>query len=145
MGRLLIQDLVDLAKIRGWARLFASHLGTFQTILRSPAYKACSHTMQRPKIVENSGAAIELKARSQPTGTRLSSRTSDGSDLGPCSVGTDVLLSRSPLSVRSTDMGLEIIPSVLGNDGKEIRTIEQSAVPTIASRVIVLRISPSHP
>ena len=42
-------------------------------------------------------------------------------------------------------MGLETIPSVLGNDGKEIRTIEQSAVPTIAIRVIVLRISPSHP
>jgi hypothetical protein len=106
---------------------------------------ACGHARQRPKIVEKSDGDIELKARSQPTGTRFSARTSDGCDLGPLLIGADTLFSRSPLSVRSTDMGLEIIPSVLGNDGKEIRTIEQSAVPTIASRVIVLRISPSHP
>ena len=86
------------------------------------------------------GDDIELKARSQPTRTRFSARMSDGRDLGPCLVGADVLLSRSPLSVRSTNMGLEIIPSVLGNDGREIRTIEQSAVPTIASS----RYGPAH-
>jgi hypothetical protein len=125
-------------------------LGTIQIIRHlasSPSRSgtACNYTRQRPKIAENWGDDIELKARTQPTGTRFSARVSDGRDLGPCLVSADVLLSRSPLSVRSTDMGLEIIPSVLGNDGKEIRTIEQSAVPTIAIRVIVLRISPSHP
>jgi hypothetical protein len=124
-------------------------LGTIQIIRRSASSPsrfgtACNYTRQRPKIVEKSGDDIELKARSQPTRTRFSARMSDGRDLGPCLVGADVLLSRSPLSVRSTNMGLEIIPSVLGNDGREIRTIEQSAVPTIASRVMVLRISPSH-
>ena len=34
---------------------------------------------------------------------------------------------------------------MLGNDGNEIRTIEQSAVATIASRLIAPRISPSDP
>ena len=108
---------------------------------------ACGHTRQRPKIVEKSDGDIELKARSQPTGTRFSACTSDGCDLGPLLIGADTL-SRSPLSVRSTDMGLEIIPSVLGNDGNdgnEIRVIVQSAVAKMVRRITDLRISPSHP
>ena len=101
--------------------------------------------MQRPKRAENWGDDIELKARSQPKGTFLPVRISDGCDLCPFSLGADALLSRSPLSARSTNCGLKTIPSVQGNDGPEIRTIELSAVATIASRVIVLRINPSHP
>jgi hypothetical protein len=107
--------------------------------------KTDNYTRQRPKSVENCGADIELKARSQPMGTCLPARSSDGCDLGSFFAGAGALVSRSPLSARSTNCGLKTIPSVLGNDGKEIRTIEQSAVATIASRVIVLRISPSHP
>ena len=107
--------------------------------------KTDNYTRQRPKSVENCGADIELKARSQPTGTCLPARFSDGCDLGSFFAGAGALVSRSPLSARSTNCGLKTIPSVLGNDGKEIRTIEQSAVATIASRVIVLRINPSHP
>jgi hypothetical protein len=106
---------------------------------------AGNYTRQRPKSVENCGDDVELKARSQPMGTRLLARSSDGCDLGLFLPGAGALVSRSPLSARSTNCGLETIPSVLGNDGKEIRTIEQSAVDIIASRVIVLRISLSHP
>jgi hypothetical protein len=106
---------------------------------------AGNYTRQRPKSVENCGDDVELKARSQPMGTCLPARSSDGCDLGRSLPGPGALLSRSPLSARSTNCGLETIPSVLGNDGKEIRTIEQSTVDTIASRVIVLRISLSHP
>jgi hypothetical protein len=40
---------------------------------------------------------------------------------------------------------LETISSVLGNDGNEIRVIEQSAVATMVRRITDLRISPSHP
>jgi hypothetical protein len=105
---------------------------------------AGNYTRQRPKSAENCGADVELKARSQPMGTCLLARSSDGSDLGPFLPGAGAL-ARSPLSARSTNCGLGTIPSALGNDGKEIRTIEQSAVDTIASRVIVLRISLSHP
>ena len=107
--------------------------------------KTDNYARQRPKSVENCGADIELKTRSQPRGTCLPARSSDGCDLGSFFAGAGALVSRSPLSARSTNCGLKTIPSVLGNDGKEIRTIEQSAVATIASRVIVLRISPSHP
>src|ERR1700722_10034401 len=98
--------------------------------------------MQRPKSAENCGADIELKARSQPMGTCLPARSSGGCDLGSFFAGAGALVSRSPLSARSTNCGLENIPKGPGNDGKEIRTIEQSALATIASRVIVLRISP---
>jgi len=78
-------------------------------------------------------------------GTRLPARSSDGCDLGPCLAGAGALVSRSPLSARSTNCGLETIPSVLGNDGNEIRVIEQSAVATMVRRITDLRISPSHP
>ena len=69
-------------------------------------------------------------------GTRLDARSSDGGDLNPFWVGAGAgaLVSRSPLSARSTDCGLIAIPSVLGKEGKEIKTIEQSAVATIARR-----------
>ena len=78
-------------------------------------------------------------------GTCLSARWSDGCDLGPFLAGAGALVSRSPLSARSTNCGLETIPSVLGNDGNEIRVIEQSAVATMVRRITDLRISPSHP
>ena len=103
------------------------------------------YATHRPKSVENSGEDIELKARSQPIGTCLPARSSDGRDLDPFLAGAAALISRSPLSARSINCGLKAITSVLGNDGYEIRTIEQSAVAIIASRVIVLRISPSRP
>ena len=64
-------------------------------------------------------------------GTCLSARWSDGCELGPFLAGAGALVSRSPLSARSTNCGLETIPSVLGNDGNEIRVIEQSAVATM--------------
>ena len=102
--------------------------------------KTDNYTRQRPKSVENCGADIELKARSQPMGTCLPARSSDGCDLGSFFAGAGALVSRSPLSARSTNCGLKTIPSVLGNDGKEIRTIEQSAVATIASS----RYCPAH-
>jgi hypothetical protein len=82
-------------------------------------------------------------------GTRLDARSSDGCDLGPFLVGAGAgagaLVSRSPLSARSTDGGVKAIPIVLGDDGNEMRTIEQSAVATIASRDIVLRIASPIP
>ena len=78
-------------------------------------------------------------------GTCLPARSSDGCDLGPFLAGAGALVSRSPLSARSTNCGLETIPSVLGNDGNEIRVIEQSAVATMVRRITDLRISPSHP
>ena len=81
-------------------------------------------------------------------GTCLSARWSDGCELGPFLAGAGALVSRSPLSARSTNCGLETIPSVLGNDGNdgnEIRVIEQSAVATMVRRITDLRISPSHP
>ena len=107
--------------------------------------KTDNYTRQRPKSVENCGADIELKTRSQPRGTCLPARSSDGCDLGSFFAGAGALVSRSPLSARSTNCGLETIPSVLGNDGNEIRTIEQSAVATMVRRITDLRISPSHP
>src|SRR5262249_54146429 len=112
---------------------------------RSRSSTARIYTRQRPKIVENCRDDIELKARSQPTGTRFSARKSDGCDLGPFLASSGALLSRSPLSVRSTNWNLETIPSVLGNDGNETRIIEQSANAAIAHRVTVLCIIPSHP
>ena len=78
-------------------------------------------------------------------GTRLPARSSDGCDLGPFLAGAGALVSRSPLSARSTNCGLETIPSVLGNDGNEIRVIVQSAVAKMVRRITDLRISPSHP
>lgn len=96
--------------------------------------KITTYTKQRPNSVENSGEDIELKARSQPTGTCLPIRTSPGCDLGPFLTGAGALISRSRLP-RSTNCNLGTIPSVLGNDGNEIRTIEASAVATIANRV----------
>jgi hypothetical protein len=106
--------------------------------------KTDNYTRQRPKSVENCGDDVELKARSQPMGTCLPARSSDGCDLGPF-LSAGALVSRSPLSARSTNCGLETIPSVLGNDGNEIRVIEQSAVATMVRRITDLRISPSHP
>jgi hypothetical protein len=78
-------------------------------------------------------------------GTSLPARSSDGCDLGPFLAGAGALVSRSPLSARSTNCGLETIPSVLGNDGNEIRVIEQSAVAKMVRRITDLRISPSRP
>ena len=81
-------------------------------------------------------------------GTSLPARSSDGCDLGPFLAGAGALVSRSPLSARSTNCGLETIPSVLGNDGNdgnEIRVIVQSAVAKMVRRITDLRISPSHP
>jgi hypothetical protein len=101
-----------------------------------------NYTRQRPKIVENCGDDIELKDRSQPMGT-LCALTKDGCDFAPILPAAGALVSRSPLSVRSTSCGLEIIPTVLGNEGNEARTIKPSAVTTIAHRT-VLRINPSH-
>jgi hypothetical protein len=107
--------------------------------------KTSNYTKQRPKSVENCDPDIELKARSQPIGTFLPTRSSDGCDLGPLLAGVGALVSRSPLSARSTNCSLDTVPRVLGNDGKEMRMIEQSAVDPIAKRAIVLSISPSHP
>jgi hypothetical protein len=107
-------------------------------VLRAPE----NYTRQRPESVENCGDAVELKARSQPRGTCLPARSSDGCDLGSFFAGAGALVSRSPLSARSTNWGLDTIPSALGNEGNEIRTIEQSAIDTIASRVIFLLIDP---
>src|SRR5262249_19253856 len=86
-----------------------------------------------------------LKARSQPMGTLLPASSSDGFDLGPFLAGAGTLGSRSPLSARSTTCNFDTTPSVLGKEGKEIRTIEQSAVASTARRSTVLRIKPSHP
>ena len=80
--------------------------------------KTDNYTRQRPKSVENCGADIKLKTRSQPRGTCLPARSSDGCDLGSFFAGAGALVSRSPLSARSTNCGLKTIPSVLGNDGK---------------------------
>jgi hypothetical protein len=108
--------------------------------------KTSNYTKQRPKSVENCGPDIELKALSQPIGTFLLVRSSDGWDLGPLLAGAGALVSRLLLRARSTCIcSAKAIPSVLGNDGKEVRMIEQSAVDTIASRASVRRISPSHP
>jgi len=110
--------------------------------------KTDNYTRQRPKSVENCGADIELKTRSQPRGTCLPARSSDGCDLGSFFAGAGALVSRSPLSARSTNCGLKTIPSVLGNDGNdgnEIRVIVQSAVAKMVRRITDLRISPSHP
>ena len=64
------------------------------------------YTKQRPKSVENCGADIELKARSQPMGTRLDARSSGVCGLGPLLAGADALVSRSLLRARSTTCGL---------------------------------------
>ncbi len=65
------------------------------------------HTTQRPKSLENCGADVELKARSQPTGTRLDARSSDGRDLSDAFLdGAGILVRRSPLSARSTTCSL---------------------------------------
>jgi hypothetical protein len=101
-----------------------------------------NYTRQRPKIVENCGDDIELKARSQPMGT-LWALTKDGCGFDPILPAAGASVSRSPLSVRSTSCGFNIIPTVLGNEGNETRTIKPSAVTTIAHRT-VLRINPSH-
>jgi hypothetical protein len=97
--------------------------------------------MHRPYRLENRGDAVELKARSQPMGTRLAARSSDGFGFA----GVGALVSRSPLSARSTSCGLKAVLSVLGKDGNETRTIEQIAVVMIVRRTAILRISPSHP
>jgi hypothetical protein len=68
-------------------------------------------------------------------GTCFPVRTSTGCNLRPFRLMPGYWSAESPLSARSTNCGLETIPGVLGNDGKEIRTIEPSAVATIASRV----------
>ena len=51
------------------------------------------HTRQRPNSVENCGADVELKARSQPMGTPLDARSSDGCDLDSFLVGARALVS----------------------------------------------------
>ena len=51
------------------------------------------YAKQRPKSVENCGADIELKARSQPMGTRLDARSSGGCGLGALLAGADALVS----------------------------------------------------
>jgi protein-L-isoaspartate(D-aspartate) O-methyltransferase len=68
--------------------------------------RAQRYAKQRPKSVENCGADIELKARSQPIGTRLDARSSGGSGLDPLLAGAGALVSRSLLSARSTTCGL---------------------------------------
>jgi hypothetical protein len=88
---------------------------------------------------------MELKARSQPKGTCLPTRSSDGCDLCPLLICAGAMVDRSPLSARLTGCGLKSIPCALGNDGNEIRTIEQIAVATTATRTTVLFINPSHP
>jgi hypothetical protein len=98
------------------------------------------YAKQRPKRDENWAEDIELKARSQPTGIRLPARSSDG-----CDLRAGAMVGRSPLSARLTGCGLKAIPCAPGNDGNEMRTIEQIAVATTAKRTMVLFISPSHP
>ena len=92
-------SVLSLSRGRGPFSLTAAPHRAYVRRVRSRSSTACSYTRQRPKIVEKSGDDIELKARSQPTGTRFSARMSDGCDLGPFLIGADPLLSRSPLSV----------------------------------------------
>jgi hypothetical protein len=77
-------------------------------------------------------------------GTRLAARSSDGCDFGPLLICIGVVVGRSPLSARLTDCGLKSIPCALGNDGNDMRTIEEIAAATPATRTIVLFINPSH-
>ena len=67
-----------------------------------PNRAAANYTTQRPKSEENCGGDIELKARSQPTGTCLPVRTDAGRDVRPFFAGDGAIVSRSPLSARST-------------------------------------------
>ena len=109
-----------------------------------PNRAVANYTTQRPKSEENCGGDIELKARSQPTGTCLPVRTSAGRD-GPFFAGDGAIVSRSPLSAQSTTWGLDRIANVLGNDGNEKRIAEQIAITRNTHRATVLRISTSHP
>jgi hypothetical protein len=101
------------------------------------------HAKQRPKKVEDWAEEIELKARSQPTGTCLPARSS--CDLRPFLTCAGAVVGRSLLSARLTCCGLKSIPCALGNDGNEMITIEQIAAAITATRTTVLFISLSHP
>ena len=82
--------------------------------------------------MENCDEAIELKARSQPAGTRFS----------PLVEAVPEPFKRSLLCERSTDCGLAIIAAVLGNDGNEPQITRQSAVTVIAYSFTALLIYP---